>query len=148
VLEGIMDAEGAELEVLIGLSSQICQVIPEDFAREVEHGQIKEKFIKRLVEVLNAHMKPSVHCPRIRRVIVQHAIYLMEFNSRYANDFHKCWMVEALSMVERTPSRAENYRLLSGDTGLMEHNTPLTALVARAKELMGREWVRGISSVT
>uniref|UniRef100_I1QCR0 BLE2 protein n=1 Tax=Oryza glaberrima TaxID=4538 RepID=I1QCR0_ORYGL len=148
VLEGIMDAEGAELEVLIGLSSQICQVIPEDFAREVEHGQIKEKFIKRLVEVLNAHMKPSAHCPRIRRVIVQHAIYLMEFNSRYANDFHKCWMVEALSMVERTPSRAENYRLFSGDTGLMEHNTPLTALVARAKELMGREWVRGISSVT
>uniref|UniRef100_I1QCR1 BLE2 protein n=1 Tax=Oryza glaberrima TaxID=4538 RepID=I1QCR1_ORYGL len=148
VLEGTMDAEGAELEVFIGLSSQICQVIPEDFAQEVEHGQIKEKFVKRLVDVLNAHMRPSAHYPGIRRVIVQHAIYLMEFNSRYANDFHKCCMVEALSMVERTPSRAEYYRLFSGDTGLMEHNTPLTALVARAKELMGREWVRGISSVT
>ncbi|EEC82570.1 hypothetical protein OsI_27121 [Oryza sativa Indica Group] len=141
VLEGIMDAEGAELEVLIGLSSQICQVIPEDFTREVEHGQIKETLVKRLVDVLNAHMKPSAHCPGIRRVIVQHAIYLMEFNSRYANDFHKCWMVEALSMVERTPSRSENYRLFSGDTGLMEHNAPLSALVARAKELMGREWI-------
>uniref|UniRef100_A0A0E0QC22 BLE2 protein n=1 Tax=Oryza rufipogon TaxID=4529 RepID=A0A0E0QC22_ORYRU len=140
VLEGIMDVEGAELEVLIGLSSQICQVIPEDFTREVEHGQIKEKLVKRLVDVFNAHMKPSAHCPSIRRVIVQHAIYLMEFNSRYANDFHKCWMVEALSMVERTPSRSENYRLFSGDTGLMEHNAPLSALVARAKELMGREW--------
>uniref|UniRef100_A0A0E0I4Y5 BLE2 protein n=1 Tax=Oryza nivara TaxID=4536 RepID=A0A0E0I4Y5_ORYNI len=148
VLEGIMDVEGAELEVLIGLSSQICQVIPEDFTREVEHGQIKEKLVKRLVDVFNAHMKPSAHCPSIRRVIVQHAIYLMEFNSRYANDFHKCWMVEALSMVERTPSRSENYRLFSGDTGLMKHNAPLSALVARAKELMGREWVRGISSVT
>uniref|UniRef100_A0A0E0LP62 Uncharacterized protein n=1 Tax=Oryza punctata TaxID=4537 RepID=A0A0E0LP62_ORYPU len=146
VLEGIMEAEGAELEVLIGLSSQICQVIPEDFAREVQHGQIKEKFVKRLVHVLNAHMRPSAHCPGIRRVIVRHAIYLMEFNSRYANDFHKCWMVEALSMIERTPSRSENYRLFSGDTGLMEHNTPLSTLVARAKELMGREWVRGISS--
>nr|XP_025883025.1 uncharacterized protein LOC112936080 [Oryza sativa Japonica Group] len=146
VLERTMDAEGAELEVFIGLSSQICKVIPEDFAREVEHGQIKEKFVKRLVDVLNAHMRPSAHCPGIRRVIVQHAIYLMEFNSRYANDFHKCWMVETLSMVERTPSRSENYKLFSGDTGLMEHNTPLSALVARAKELMGREWVRGISS--
>uniref|UniRef100_A0A0E0I4Y3 BLE2 protein n=1 Tax=Oryza nivara TaxID=4536 RepID=A0A0E0I4Y3_ORYNI len=148
VLEGIMDAEGAELEVLIGLSSQICKVIPEDFAQEIEHSQIKEKFVKRPVDVLNAHMKPSAHCPGIRRVIVQHAIYLMEFNSRYANDFHKCWMVEALSMIERTPSRSENYRLVSGDTGLMEHNTPLSTLVARAKELMGRERVRGTSSVT
>ncbi|EEC82577.1 hypothetical protein OsI_27129 [Oryza sativa Indica Group] len=68
VLERTMDAEGAELEVFIGLSSQICKVIPEDFAREVEHGQIKEKFVKRLVDVLNAHMRPSAHCPGIRRL--------------------------------------------------------------------------------
>uniref|UniRef100_A0A0D9X297 BLE2 protein n=1 Tax=Leersia perrieri TaxID=77586 RepID=A0A0D9X297_9ORYZ len=141
VLEGIMDAEGAGLEVLIGLSSQICKAVPKDFAKELEHGQIKEKFVKRLVDVLNAYMRPSAHCPGIRRVIIHHSIYLMEFNSRYANDFHKCWMMEALSMVERTPSRAENYRLFSGDAGLMEHTTPLSTLVARAKELMGREWV-------
>ncbi|KAL5225368.1 hypothetical protein ABZP36_012007 [Zizania latifolia] len=148
VLEGIMDAEGAELEVLISLSSQICRVIPEDFARELDHGQIKERFVERLVTVLHTNMRPSAHCPGIRRVIVEHAIHLMEWNSRYANDFHKCWMVEALSMVESTPSMAENYRLLSGDAGLMEHRTPLYTLVARAKELMNREWVRGISTIT
>ncbi|XP_006658904.2 uncharacterized protein LOC102712743 [Oryza brachyantha] len=147
VLEGIMDAERAELEALIGLSSQICKVIPKDFVRELEHGQIKEKIVKRLVDVLNAHMRPSAHCPSIRRVVVQHAIYLMELNSRYANDFRKCRMEEALSMVEHTPSRSEYYRLFSGDAGLMEHSTELSTLVARAKELMGREWVRGISSV-
>jgi hypothetical protein len=146
VLEGLMDAEGAELEVLIGLSSQICIVIPENFVRELEHGQIKEKFVKRLVNALNANKRPSAHCPSIRRVIVQHGIYLMEFNSCYANDFRKCGMVEALSMVEVTPSRAENYRLFSGDAGLMEHNTPLSTLVARAKELMGREWFQDIGS--
>uniref|UniRef100_A0A0D3GUB8 Uncharacterized protein n=1 Tax=Oryza barthii TaxID=65489 RepID=A0A0D3GUB8_9ORYZ len=110
VLEGIMNAEGAELEVLIGLSSQICIVIPENFVRELEHGQIKEKIVKRLVNALNANKRPSAHCPSIRRVIVQHGIYLMEFNSCYANDFRKCGMVEALSMAEVTPSRAENYR--------------------------------------
>ena len=36
-----MDAEGAELEILIGLSSEICRVIPADFAGELEHGYIK-----------------------------------------------------------------------------------------------------------
>jgi len=32
------ETEGAELEVLIGLSAQICKAIPEDFARELENG--------------------------------------------------------------------------------------------------------------
>ncbi|EEE52145.1 hypothetical protein OsJ_33979 [Oryza sativa Japonica Group] len=54
VLERIIDAEGAELEILIGLSSQICKLIPEEFAQELEHGQIKRRFIKRLVDALNA----------------------------------------------------------------------------------------------
>jgi hypothetical protein len=38
VLERIIDVEGAELEILIGLSSQICEVIPEDFTRELDDG--------------------------------------------------------------------------------------------------------------
>ncbi|KAL5226011.1 hypothetical protein ABZP36_012650 [Zizania latifolia] len=140
VLEGIEVAEGAELEVLIGLSSQICKAIPEDFARKRDDGQIKERFVERLVAVLNANMRPNAHCAGIRRVIVEHAIHLMECNnSLYANDFHKWQMFEALSKVESTPSMAENYRLLSGDAGLMEHTTPLDSLVDIAKKLMKRE---------
>ncbi|XP_037482127.1 uncharacterized protein LOC119360705 [Triticum dicoccoides] len=138
VLEGIMDAEGTELEVLVGLSSQICNVIPVDFARELEHGQIKERFMKRLVDALNSNMIPTAHCPGIRRAIVEHTICMMECNPEYASCFKECWMMEALLMVERTPSRAEKYRFFSGDAGLMEHNVPISALVARAKELMGR----------
>ncbi|KAI5008467.1 hypothetical protein ZWY2020_009515 [Hordeum vulgare] len=137
VLKGIMDAEGTELEALIGLSSQICNAIPADFARELEHGQIKEGFVKRLVYALNSNMIPTAHCPGIRRVIVEHAIYMMEFNPVYASYFKNCQMMEALLMVERTPSRAENYRLFSGDAGLMKHSITLSTLVARAKELMG-----------
>jgi hypothetical protein len=137
VLEGIMDAEvkGAELEVLVGLSSQICKVIPEDFARELEHGQIREGFIEKLVSVLNTNT-PTAHCPGIRRVIVEHAIYMMECNPGYANCFIECKMIEALLEVERKPSRAEKYKFFLGDAGLMEHAIPLSALVSKAKELM------------
>lgn len=136
VLEGIMDAEGAKLEILVGLSSQICNVVPEDFARELEHGEIKERFIKRLVDVLNSNMVPTAHCPGIRRAVVQHAVYMMESKPSYANYFNRCWMMEALVMVECTPSKAENYRLFLGDAGLMEHSIPLSALVARAKRCL------------
>ncbi|KAF0906418.1 hypothetical protein E2562_011416 [Oryza meyeriana var. granulata] len=140
VLERILNAEGAELEILIGLSSQICKVIPEEFVEELEGGQIKQKFMKKLVDALNANMNPGAHCPGIRRVILEQSIYMMECNSHYANCFNGLRMMEVLSTVEEMPSRAENYRLFLGDTGLMEHSTPLSTIVARAKELMGREW--------
>ncbi|XP_051214011.1 uncharacterized protein [Lolium perenne] len=77
VMEGIMDVEGTELEILVGLSSQICKVIPEDFARELEHGQIKERFTERLVNALNSNMIPAAHCPGIRRAIIEHAISMV-----------------------------------------------------------------------
>uniref|UniRef100_A0A0D9X2B3 BLE2 protein n=1 Tax=Leersia perrieri TaxID=77586 RepID=A0A0D9X2B3_9ORYZ len=137
VLERITDTTIAqELEVLIGLSSQICHIVPEDFARELEHDQIKERFVKKLVEALNTNTKPTAHCPRIRRVIVEQVIYMMENNSSYANFFNECQMMEALSVVEETPSKVENYRLFMGNAGLMEYSIPLSNLVARAKELM------------
>ncbi|XP_010230262.2 uncharacterized protein LOC100823030 [Brachypodium distachyon] len=141
VWEGIMDTEGAELEILVGLSSQICNVLPDYFSQELEHYQIKETFIQRLVDVLNATAIPTSQCPGIRRVVVEHAISMMEGNHSYTSCFEQCEMMETLLMVERTPSRAENYRFLLDDAGVMEHNVPLPALVARAKELMGRGWL-------
>uniref|UniRef100_A0A0D9X2A3 BLE2 protein n=1 Tax=Leersia perrieri TaxID=77586 RepID=A0A0D9X2A3_9ORYZ len=139
VLERIMHVEGAELEILIGLCSQICKVIPEEFVQELEGGQIKKRFMKRLVDTLNANMNPGTHCPGIRRVIIEQSIYMMECNSHYANCFNELRMMEALSMVEEMPSRAENYRIFLGDAGFMQYSTPIFALVDRAKELMSHQ---------
>uniref|UniRef100_A0A0D3GUD4 BLE2 protein n=1 Tax=Oryza barthii TaxID=65489 RepID=A0A0D3GUD4_9ORYZ len=137
VLETITDVEGPELEILIGLSSQICKVKPEEFVQELEHGQIKRRFVKKLVDALNANMKPSVDYPGIRRMILEQTIYMMESSSCYANCFNEFQMMNALLMVEETPSRVENYMIFLGDTGFMECNTPLSALVDRAKQLIG-----------
>lgn len=138
VLETIMNpgADGAELEVFIGLSSQICRIIPEDFARALESA--KEIFVKRLIDTLNANMHPGVHCPGIRRVVIEHAIFLMKYNSRYTFFFNQCNMMEALLTVEQTPSRVERYKIFLGDLGFMEHKEPIINLVAAAKELMSR----------
>ncbi|EEC82589.1 hypothetical protein OsI_27143 [Oryza sativa Indica Group] len=144
VLERIMNAEGAELEILIGLSSQICKVIPEEFSQELDNEQIKQRFIKRLVDVLNANMNPGAHCPGIRRVILEQSIYMMECNSHYTSYFNEFRMIEALWMVEEMPSGVENYRIFLGDAVFMEYSTPLFALVDRAKELMGRQCLQGV----
>jgi hypothetical protein len=133
-----MDADGAELEILTGLSSQICKDIPEEFARELEHGCIKDRFVKRLVDALNANMKPSALCPGIRRLILQQVISMMEHDPHYASCFNNCRMMEAVSMVEDTASKAENFSIFLGDVGLMvfmEHREPLTSLV-RVKQFL------------
>jgi hypothetical protein len=132
-----MCADGAELEALAGLSSQICIAIPGDFARELERGQNKERFIKAVVSSLNANMNPSAHCPGVRRAVVEQAVCMMESDPSCTKCFIKCRMMETLLMVEHTNSNAEKYRYFSGDVGLMEHSIPVSALVTRAEELMG-----------
>ncbi|CAN6176410.1 unnamed protein product [Urochloa humidicola] len=136
VLDRVLRAEGAELEIFIGLSSHICKAIPEQFAREFEYIQIKETFVKRLVDALNANMKPDADCPGIRRVILEQAINLMEYDSGNVNCFHDNRMMEALLTVEETISEAENYSFFLGDVGLMEAGEPLSSLVAKAKQLL------------
>ncbi|KAL6841781.1 hypothetical protein ACP4OV_028293 [Aristida adscensionis] len=135
VQERIFRTEGAELEILIGLSSQISKVVPKEFARELEHGHMKT-FVKQLIDALNANMEPSADCPGIRRVILEQAINMMEYGSYYVGCFNDCRMAEALSMVEQTASEAENYRLFLGDAGIMEAGEPLLSLVGRAKHLL------------
>lgn len=134
VLEIILVADGAELEIFIGLSSQMCEVIPGDFTRELEDGHIKDRFVKRVVDALNGNVEPNAQCPGIRRVVLEQAINMMEHDSRYTNCFVDRRMMEALSMVEETASEAENYGLFLGDVGLMEAREPLSSLVARAKQ--------------
>ncbi|KAF8721712.1 hypothetical protein HU200_022885 [Digitaria exilis] len=136
VLERIMDAEGAELEILIGLGSQICKIIPEEFLRELEHGCIRDRFVKRLVDALNANMEPSALYPGIRRVILEQVISMMEHDPRYAICLSNCRMTEAISMVEDTVSKVENYSIFLGDVGLMEHREPLTCLIVRVKQFL------------
>ncbi|EEE52147.1 hypothetical protein OsJ_33984 [Oryza sativa Japonica Group] len=136
----------SDLKELSHTLQEICKLIPEEFSQELEHGQMKRRFIKRLVDALNANMKPNPHCPGIRRVILEQCIYMMECNSCYANCFNEFRMMDAVSMVEETPSRAEKYMFFLGDMGFMECNTPLSALVERAKELMSRQWLHAINS--
>lgn len=131
-----MDAERKELEVLVGISSQICSLIPESFMQALEQGPNEARFVEKLVNALNANMKPSAQCPGIRRVVIEQSISMMELNSRYAKQFRDRGLKDALSRVEKTPSRAEKYRLFLGNAGLMEHSTHLSSLVVRAKQLM------------
>ncbi|XP_039852795.1 uncharacterized protein LOC120711371 [Panicum virgatum] len=141
LMENIMSsAGGKQLEPLIGLVSQICDVIPEPFAREVQR-QLQTNgssgLVQKLVGTLNSNRKPNPEYPRMRRVIVEMVISIVKSCPRYATIFRDKGMMEALSKVERTPSKVEKYRVFYGNVGVVpESGSPLAALVATAKGLL------------
>jgi len=129
------ELEGKKLEALISLASQICKVFPQCFAQELESGLAD--IVQKLVATLNSSKKPSLEYPRMRRVIIEMTICILESCPHYATVFREKGMLAALFMVERTPSKVEKYRLFSGHVGVVpESGLPLLTLVARAKELV------------
>jgi len=109
------ELEGKKLEALISLASQICKVFPQCFAQELESGLAD--IIQKLVATLNSSKKPSLEYTRMRRVIIEMTICILESCPHYATVFLEKGMLAALFMVERTPSKVEKYRLFSGHVG-------------------------------
>ncbi|KAL6614910.1 hypothetical protein ACP70R_037180 [Stipagrostis hirtigluma subsp. patula] len=135
VLENIMSAEGKHLEVLVGLASHLCYVIPEYFIHELGIHTNRAGLVKKLVDTLNSNRKPSPEYPRMRRVVVCMTIFTAKWCHGYANMFKEKGMMEALSMVQKWPSKVETYRVFLGNKGVvLERGLPLRDLAARAKE--------------
>lgn len=138
VMESLIRAEGKELEVLIGLASQIPNVIPICFAQYMKSFKRADMFIQKLVDELNANKRANPSFPRMRRVIVGLVISILEACPHYAIMFREQGMMEALNHVEN-PSMVEKYRIFIGGEGtVLERSIDhLSTLVARAKEMIG-----------
>ncbi|KAE8792137.1 hypothetical protein D1007_33291 [Hordeum vulgare] len=126
VLGGIMNAEGKQMEALIGLASQICSIMLEKIASVLDSFPDDEAFVDKVVGELNARKKLSPHeIPEIRRLLVQLTVSIVESCPRYALIFRDHGMMGALLIVEQY-------------MGLVsEEQESLPAMVARAKLLVG-----------
>ncbi|KAI4969443.1 hypothetical protein ZWY2020_000357 [Hordeum vulgare] len=125
VLEGIKNAEGKQMEALIGLASQICSIMFGNIAHVLDSFPVDVVFVDKLVGELNARKKASPgEFPEMRRLLVQLTTSIVESRPRYALIFREHGMVEALSKVEQY-------------MGLVsEEEQALPAMVARAKGLI------------
>ncbi|CAO2207292.1 unnamed protein product [Urochloa humidicola] len=138
LMENIMSVVGKQLEPLIGLVSQISDVIPEPFVRELQLLEANGlDLVQKLAGTLNSNWKPNPEYPRMRRVVIEMVISVVKLCPRYATIFREGGMMEALNKVERTPSKVEKHRVFYGNVGVvLESGVPLTALVATAKDLL------------
>ncbi|CAO2204035.1 unnamed protein product [Urochloa humidicola] len=140
VIGTIISTEGKQLEVLIGLASQMCNIIPELPNVLGMQSQVDvTAFVHKMVRTLHENMIPSPEYPRMRRVTLEMAISILEECPCYATIFREKGMIYMLSKIEMTTqSKVEKYRVFFGNVGVvLETDVPLPVLVSKAKGLIG-----------
>ncbi|XP_072975157.1 uncharacterized protein [Typha angustifolia] len=139
VLNAIMIEKTKLLEVSLGLAAQILRFMsPEEFSKQLHKSGITEAaFVHKLVHILTTYNYPSIKLPRIRRFVVELAIWLMKSDSNYIKLFTDSGMEDELKCVSETTSELECFNVFSGSVGLSRHNISLCSLVDTALQLMG-----------
>ncbi|CAL5008585.1 unnamed protein product [Urochloa decumbens] len=140
VMQIIRADEGKQLEAALCVASQIGHVIPEYFAQmlESETDATAAELVKKLVDTLKSNREPCLEYPRLRRVLVEVVIAIVELCPRYKVIFREKGVKEALDMVKGTPSRLEKYRVFLDGEGLVAESITMRDLVDNAKKLIHR----------
>lgn len=138
VLEAIMVHKEKPLEISIGLAIQILRFTsPEDYTEKLERaGYTDADFASQLVQILGRYVSPDIKVPRIRRFLIELAIWMMKSQLKYIQIFKNLQADEAFKGVAETTSELENFCFFSGSVGLGKDNTTLSILVDKALELM------------
>lgn len=138
VLNAIMAEEMKLLEVSLGFATQILRFISyKEYVEELEKAGIQDvQFAERLVRLMKTYKYPSIKVPRIRRFLIQLAIWLMTSDEKYAKLFNDLVMETELENVAETMSEMECFNVFSGSVGLSRHNRPLSSLIETALKLI------------
>ncbi|KAL6857043.1 hypothetical protein ACP4OV_018425 [Aristida adscensionis] len=127
--------EGKQLEAVLCVASQIGYVIPQHFATALESDTYRAELVKKL------DMKPCAEYPRMRRLLVEMVISIIE-NAKLCpgciNSFIEQGVLGALDKVKRTPSRLEKYRVFLDGEGVVVESLSMGDLVDKAKSLINQ----------
>jgi hypothetical protein len=152
VLKATMTGSDRTLEVSVGLTVQICKFIDGvRFAGELRGAGIDERsYVERLASILREHRYPETTVPRMRRFVVQQAIWLMTSSSAsdpgggggggaadYVSLLREAGMERLLESIADTTSELECYHAFSGSVGISKHRESFSAAVDAALELLG-----------
>ena len=131
--------EGKQLEAALCVASQIGYVIPEYVAQELDpdtDSAAAEQLVTKLVDTLKSNREPCLEYPRMRRVLVEMVISMVELCPGYINIFREKGAKDVLDMVKATPSRLEKYRVFLDGEGVIPESLSMRDLVDNAKRLI------------
>ncbi|KHN37554.1 hypothetical protein glysoja_007257 [Glycine soja] len=138
VLQAIMSQENKLQEVMIGLAASVFTFMTSSESSTVfeESGITEAELANKLIHILKKHRYPPTKVPRIRRFVIELAIWMMTEREENIHTFKDLGMEEVLEGVLETTSELESFNVFSGTVGLNRHNLTIHSLVETALKLL------------
>ncbi|GMP56629.1 hypothetical protein CsSME_00021048 [Camellia sinensis var. sinensis] len=138
VLKAITSEESKLQEVMIGLAAHVFKFMTTEASSIVfERAGIEvAELASVLVQILKKHKYPATKTPRIRRFVIELAIWMMRDKETNVQIFKGLGMEKELESVTDTTSEIENFNVFSGTIGLSRHITTIHSLVETAMKLL------------
>ncbi|KAL6901925.1 hypothetical protein ACP4OV_004801 [Aristida adscensionis] len=142
-LSATMAGSDKILEESVGLTTQACRFIDgERFGAELRGAGAEERaYVERLAIVLRQYRYPHIRLPRMRRFVVQQAIWLMASTGGgggggYVQLMREVGMERLLESIADTTSELECYHVFSGSVGISKHRENFAGIVEHGLELL------------
>ena len=125
-------------EVMIGLAARIFKFMASwESSIMFQRAGIQEAEVaKKLVATLKQYQYPSIRVPRMRRFVLELAIWMMKDKKTNILTFKSLGMEEQLEHMMDTISDIESFNIFSGTVGLSRHSTTIHSLVEIAMQLL------------
>ncbi|KAK1435930.1 hypothetical protein QVD17_01703 [Tagetes erecta] len=140
VLIQIMREENKLQEVMVGLAAHIFKYMSSEEARAMfTRAGIKESDLgMTLVQILKKYPQPQTKVPRIRRHVVELAIWMMNDSRANIETFKSLGLEQELEGIMESTSEVESFNIFSGAIGLSRYKISIHSLVETAMNLIAQ----------
>lgn len=125
-------------EVMIGLAARVFKYMTslESTVMFKKAGIQELDLANKLVLILRMYQYPSIKIPRMRRFVLELAIWMMKDKKSNIKIFKKLGMDMELEAMTETITDIENFNIFSGTVGLSRHTTTIHTLIETAMQLL------------
>lgn len=125
-------------EVMIGLAARVFKYMTslESTVMFKKAGIQELDLANKLILILRMYQYPSIKIPRMRRFVLELAIWMMKDKKSNIKIFKKLGMEMELEAMTETISDIENFNIFSGTVGLSRHTTTIHTLIETAMQLL------------
>lgn len=123
---------------MVGLAAHVFKFMTseESTTMFVRAGIQEAELARTLVHILKKYPCPPIKVPRIRRFVIELAIWMIKDNETNIRIFKEFGMERELENVTETTSELESFNIFSGTIGLSRHSTTIHSLVETAMKLL------------
>ncbi|VVB15110.1 unnamed protein product [Arabis nemorensis] len=139
VLKAITSEDNKVQEVMVGLAAQVFRFMSSEEASYIfiDSGIKRHELANSLVSILQKHDKPAIKVPRIRRFVIELAVWMMEDDVEdNVVVFRELGLETELEKVLETTAELENFDVFSGTVGLSRHGITVHSLAELALKML------------